>query len=116
MKAIRARSHGGPEVLSIEEIPVPTPGEGQALVRVEAAGVNFIDIYQRMGLYATPLPFTPGNEAAGTVESAGPGVSEVAPGDRVAYAGVIGSYAGFAVVPAWRLVPLPKDIDAATAA
>lgn len=116
MKAIRVGSHGGPEVLSVEEIPVPAPGEGQALVRIEAIGVNFIDIYQRMGLYRNALPFTPGNEAAGVVEKTGPGVAEVSVGDRVAYAGVIGSYAGFAVVPAWRLVRLPGEISAKTAA
>ncbi len=116
MKAIRVRACGGPEVMSLQECPDPEPGEGQALVRIEAAGVNFIDIYQRMGLYRIGLPFTPGNEAAGTVLATGPGVAQVAAGDRVAYAGTIGSYAALAVVPAWRLVRIPDAIDARTAA
>src|SRR5512138_1025571 len=110
MKAIRVRDCGGPEVMALQECPDPEPGEGQALVRIEAAGVNFIDIYQRMGAYRIPVPFTPGNEAAGIVVKAGPGVTEVAAGDRVAYAGTLGSYAQQAVVPAWRLVGLPKAI------
>jgi len=116
MKAIRVHQYGGPEAMTLEEIPVPGPGEGQALVKLEAIGVNFIDVYQRMGLYRMPLPFTPGNEGSGIVVETGAGVSEVVAGDRVAYAGAIGSYAGHAVVPAWRLVKLPKGIDAETAA
>ncbi len=116
MKAIRVRACGGPEVMSLQECPDPEPGKGEALVRVEAAGVNFIDIYQRMGAYKLPLPFTPGNEAAGVVVKTAPGVTEVAAGDRVAYASSIGSYAGLAVVPAWKLVGLPKSVDAKTAA
>jgi len=99
-----------------EEIPPPKPGEGEALVRLEAVGVNFIDIYQRMGLYPMPLPFTPGNEGAGTVAETGPGVTEAAVGDRVAYAGASGSYAEFAVVPSWRLVKIPRGIGPETAA
>src|SRR5512143_586055 len=116
MKAIRVHACGGPEVMALQDCPEPEPGEGQALVRIEAVGVNFIDIYQRMGLYRLALPFTPGNEAAGIVVKTGPGVTEVAAGDRVAYAGAIGSYAEQAVVPAWRLVGIPKGIDAKTAA
>lgn len=116
MKAIRVHACGGPEVLVLEECPGPEPGQGQALVRIEAIGVNFIDLYQRMGAYRIPLPFVPGNEAAGVVVKTGPGVREVAAGDRVAYAGTIGSYAEQAVVPAWRLVGIPKGIDAKTAA
>lgn len=116
MKAIRVRENGGPEVLMREEIPVPVPGQGEALVRIEAAGVNFIDIYQREGLYRVPLPFTPGSEAAGTVTAAGAGVTEVAVGDRVAYAGILGAYAEHAVVPSWRLVKCPVGIGAETAA
>lgn len=116
MKAIRVHECGGPEVMALRECPPPEPGAGQALVRIEAIGVNFIDIYQRMGLYKIPLPFIPGNEAAGTVAKTGPGVAEVAAGDRVAYAGTIGSYAELAVVPAWRLVRLPEGVDARTAA
>ncbi|MBI5576333.1 MAG: quinone oxidoreductase [Deltaproteobacteria bacterium] len=116
MKAVRVRQYGGPDAMTIEELPVPTPGTGQALVKIEAAGVNFIDIYQRMGQYPLPLPFTPGQEGAGIVEKTGPEVTEVSPGDRVAYASAIGSYAGYAAVPAWRLVKLPATIDSKTAA
>src|SRR3989304_4954568 len=116
MKAIRILRYGGPEAMILEEISPPKPGEGQALARIKAAGVNFIDIYQRMGLYPVPLPFTPGNEGAGIVQETGTGVTEVASGDHVAYAGVSGSYAEFAVVPSWRLVRVPKGIDPKTAA
>jgi NADPH:quinone reductase len=113
MKAIRIHAHGGSESLRFEEVPDPVPGEGQALVRIEAAGVNFIDVYHRTGLYKVPsLPFTPGQEAAGTVEAVGPGVSDLAPGDAVAYCGVMGAYAEKAVVPADRLVRLPEGLSA----
>src|SRR6478752_4512475 len=87
MRAIRVEAPGGPEVMKLVEVPTPSPGEGQALVRIEAAGVNFIDIYQRMGVYKLPLPFTPGQEGAGVVEAVGPGATEVREGDRVAWAG-----------------------------
>lgn len=116
MKAIRVHQYGNPEAMIFEEVPSPKPGEGHALVQLDAVGVNFIDIYQRMGLYPLPLPFTPGNEGAGTVLEIGPGVTEVAPGDKVAYCGAIGSYAGYAVVPSWRLVKIPQGIDPKTAA
>lgn len=116
MKTIRVHRHGGPETLAIEDLPVPRPGKGEALVRLDAAGVNFIDIYQREGLYRVPLPFTPGNEGAGTVAETGPECAEAAAGDRVAYAGAIGSYAEYAVVPAWRLVRVPEGLDPALAA
>jgi NADPH2:quinone reductase len=113
MKAIRIHSLGGPEVQQLEEVPDPTPGEGQALIRVEAAGVNFIDVYFRTGLYKGPaLPFVPGQEAAGTVAAVGLGVTEVAVGDRVAWAGVPGTYAELALAPAARLVKLPPGVDA----
>ncbi|MES1240084.1 MAG: quinone oxidoreductase [Acidobacteriota bacterium] len=112
MKAIRVESPGGPEVLRYEDIPDPVPAEGQALVRVEAIGVNFIDVYHRTGLYKVPLPFTLGQEAAGTVEAVGPGVTGLAVGDRVAYAGVMGAYAEKAAVPAERLVKLPEGLNA----
>jgi len=112
VKAIRIHSVGGPEVLTWEDVPDPQPGEGQALVRVEAAGVNFIDVYFRTGLYKGPaLPFIPGQEAAGTVAALGPGVTEVAVGDRVAYTGVHGTYAELAAVPAARLVKLPAGVS-----
>lgn len=113
MKAIRVHALGGPEVLRFEDIPDPVPAEGQAAVRIEAIGVNFIDVYHRTGLYKVPsLPFTPGQEAAGTVEALGPGVTGLAVGDRVAYAGAMGSYAEKAAVPADRLVRLPEGLSA----
>ncbi len=112
MKAIRVHATGGPEVLNLEDLPVPTPGAGQAVVRLEAIGVNFIDVYYRIGLYQTPLPFTPGQEGAGTVTAVGDGVTQVVVGERVAYTGVQGSYVEYQVVPADRLVKLPRDVPA----
>ncbi len=112
MRAIRVHEYGGPEVFKLEEITLPEPGGGEAIVTVEAAGVNFIDVYHRTGLYPGALPFTPGMEAAGVVEAVGPGVYEVEVGDRVAYAMERGSYAERAVVPAWKLVRLPESLDA----
>ncbi len=116
MQAVRFDEPGGPEKLRLEELPTPLPGPGQALVRVEAAGVNFIDIYQRMGLYKLNLPATLGQEGAGAVEAVGPDVTTVAAGDRVAWAMVPGSYATHALIPADRLVPLPLGITAEQAA
>jgi NADPH2:quinone reductase len=116
MKAIRVSQTGGHEVLQYVDIDTPQPGAGEALVRIEAIGVNFIDVYHRTGLYKMPLPFTPGSEAAGVVEAVGEGVDSMKVGDRVAYAMVRGAYAEFAVVPADKLVPLPDAIDAKTAA
>jgi NADPH2:quinone reductase len=116
MRAIRVYAHGGPEVLELDEIPVPVPGPGQALVRIEAAGVNFIDIYHRNGLYKVPLPLVPGQEGAGVVTAVGPDAAGVAIGDRVGYTGVLGAYAEFAAVPADRLVPLPAGVTARQAA
>ena len=116
MRAIRVEFTGGPEVLRLIELPTPAPGKGQALVRVEAAGVNFIEIYQRTGLYKLPLPFTPGQEGAGVVEAVGEGVTEVRAGERVAWAGAIGSYATHQLLPAARLVPVPRGLDSRTAA
>jgi NADPH2:quinone reductase len=116
MKAIRIHQTGGPEVLQYEDIDPPKPGPQQALVKIEAAGVNFIDIYFRMGLYKTDLPFTNGQEAAGTVTEVGAEVSGLKAGDRVAYTGVLGSYAEYAVAPAERLVRLPDAIATRTAA
>ncbi len=112
MQAIRVQSPGGPDALRLEDLPVPSPGPDQALIRVEAAGVNFIDVYQRSGLYPLPMPFTLGKEAGGTVEAVGPGVTTVAVGDRVASESVIGAYAELALVPANRLVPLPERVSA----
>ncbi len=112
MRAIRIHDYGGPEVLRLEEVETPEPGEGQARVAVEAIGVNYIDVYHRTGLYTSDaLPFTPGMEAAGVVEAVGPGVLEVAVGERVAYAMEKGSYAEAALVPSWKLVSLPEGLD-----
>ncbi len=116
MKAIRVTSFGGPEVLRLEDVPIPAPGPGQVLVKVEAAGLNFIDVYHRTGLYANPLPFTPGPEGAGAVAALGPGVSGFRPGDRVAWASGLGSYAEQVVVPAAHLVLVPSGVDTRTAA
>lgn len=112
MKAIRVHSPGGPEVLRYEDVPEPQPKPGEAIVRVEAAGLNFIDVYNRTGLYKVPLPITLGREGAGTVLSVAAGVNDVAVGDRVAWAGVVGAYAEQAAVPADRLVKLPDGVDA----
>jgi NADPH2:quinone reductase len=116
MKAVRVHKCGGPEVLTYEEIPVPEPKAGEARVKIEAIGLNFIDVYQRTGLYQSPLPFTLGREAAGTVDAVGPNATEVKIGDRVAYAMEPGAYAEYAVVPAWKLVPVPAKLDSSTAA
>lgn len=116
MKAIRIHRHGGPEVLSCEDVPVPEPAPNEALVKVEAAGVNFIDIYFRTGLYPTKLPITNGQEGAGTVAAVGSSVAGVAVGDRVAYTGTHGSYAEYAAVQADRLVEVPDGVATKTAA
>jgi NADPH:quinone reductase len=111
VKAIRVHANGGPEVLKYEEVPRPSPGPGQALVRVEAVGVNFMEIYQRTGLYRVPLPFIPGTEAAGTVVEIGPKVTTVSGGQRVASTSFAGAYAEYAVAPADRLVVLPDGLS-----
>jgi NADPH2:quinone reductase len=116
MKRIQVVETGGPEKMQLADVPTPVPGPGQALVRIAASGVNFIDVYFRSGLYKADLPVTLGSEAAGTVEAVGEGVTEVAPGDRVAYAMTRGSYAEYAAVPAAQLVKLPAHLDFPTAA
>jgi NADPH2:quinone reductase len=116
MKAIRVRSHGGPEVLTVQDLPIPEPGAGEAVVKIEAIGLNFIDVYHRKGLYKAALPFTPGMEASGTVSAVGSGVTEVMAGDRVAYAMALGAYGEYALVQAWRLVKLPANVDFNSAA
>lgn len=116
MKTIRIHQFGGLEVLAQDEVQVPEPGEGEARVKIEAIGVNFIDIYHRIGRYQGTLPLTLGQEAAGIVDAVGPKVTDVKVGDRVAYASVQGSYAEYAIAPAWRLVPIPAGVDAQHAA
>lgn len=111
MKAVRVHAPGGPEALRYEDVPEPRPKAGEAVVRVEAAGLNFIDVYHRTGLYKAALPLTLGQEGAGTVLAVAPDVKDVAPGDRVAWAGVFGAYADQAAVPAERLVKLPDGVD-----
>jgi NADPH2:quinone reductase len=116
MRAIRIYQTGGPEALRYEEVETPRPGPGEALVKIEATGVNFIEIYQRSGLYPVPLPFIPGSEAAGAVVAVGPGVNTVKEGDRVAYGTGRGGYAEYAAVPADVLIPVPDALDAPHAA
>jgi NADPH2:quinone reductase len=110
MKAIQISQTGGPEVLSLVELPIPVPGPGQVLIRVEATGVNFIEVYFRKGTYKAALPLTLGSEAAGTIEELGPGVNGFKPGDAVASVNVQGSYAEYALVPAAQLVKLPDGL------
>jgi NADPH2:quinone reductase len=116
MKAIRIHNCGGPETLLYENVAMPEPKPGDARVKIEAIGLNYIDIYQRSGLYPLQTPFTLGMEAAGVVDAVGAGVSEVKIGERVAYSMVPGSYAEYATVPAWRLAPLPANVNAQSAA
>jgi NADPH2:quinone reductase len=116
MKAVFVEQPGGVENLKYGEIPKPEPGPGQALVKIAASGVNFIDVYFRTGLYPAPPPVVLGSEGAGTVEAVAPDVTTVKPGDRVAYALSRGSDAEYAVVPAWQLVKIPAAMDFNTAA
>jgi NADPH:quinone reductase len=116
MKAIVVHQCGGPEALIYQEIEKPLPKAGEALVRLEAIGLNYIDVYHRTGLYPLERPFIPGMEAAGVVEAIGSGVTEISVGDRVAYAMSPGAYADYTVVPAWKLVEVPDGVDARQAA
>jgi len=111
MKAIQVSHTGGPEVLTLVDVPVPTPKPNEALVEIKASGVNFIDVYFREGRYPAPLPFINGQEAAGIVKEVGSEVSDLKPGDRVAYTSSLGSYAEFAAVPAARLVKIPAELS-----
>lgn len=117
MRAVQVFEHGGPEVLQLTEIALPQPAVGQVRVKVSAAGLNFIDIYYRSGLYQQPRPFTPGSELAGVVDAVGSGVTQWAVGDRVATASALGSYAEYALVPADKLVSVPAatPLDVAAA-
>jgi NADPH:quinone reductase len=116
MKAIQIHETGGPEVLQLAELPIPQPGPGQVLIRVEATGVNFIEIYFRKGVYKAALPLTLGSEAAGTIEELGPGVTGFAAGDSVASVSVMGSYAEYALAPAAQLVKVPAGLSPEQAA
>jgi len=116
MKAIHVMQPGGPGAMQLVDVPTPQPGPNQVLVRIAAIGVNFIDVYFRTGLYKSELPIILGNEAAGTVEAVGEGVTGFAPGDRVAYAMARGSYAEYAAVPAAVLAKVPAVVELSTAA
>jgi NADPH:quinone reductase len=116
VKAIRVHKTGGPEVLRLEDVPDPAPEPGETVVRLEAIGLNFIEVYQRTGLYRSAVPFTPGGEGAGRVVAVGKDVSAVRPGDRVASTSLRGSYAELARVPADKLVPVPDDVETGLAA
>ncbi len=111
MKAIVIAAQGGPSALTLTEVPDPEPGPGEALIAVEAAGVNFVDVYQRSGLYPMTLPFIPGREGAGMVLAVGDGATGIAVGDRVGWATVGGSYAERTVVPVEKLVPIPEAVE-----
>jgi NADPH2:quinone reductase len=112
MKAVQISTYGGPEVMKYQDVPDPAPGEGQALVQIQAVGVNFTDTYSRSGVNPPQLPWIVGVEGAGTVQKVGPGVTNVKEGDLVAYSSSPGSYAELAVVPAWRLIKMPQGLDA----
>lgn len=116
MYAIRVHEFGGPEALRYEEVSVPEPGSGEVRVKIDAAGLNFIDIYHRTGQYPTEPPITPGMEGAGVVDAVGAGVTNVREGDRVAYTMERGAYAEHAIVPAWKLVPVPDELSTEYAA
>jgi NADPH2:quinone reductase len=116
MQAIQITQTGGADVLQLRELPTPTPGPGEVLVRIEACGVNFIDIYLREGRYPSPLPFIPGQEAAGVVAALGPGVSDFKVGDSIAWCGIPGTYAQFAVAPVARLIAIPDGVTTRQAA
>lgn len=116
MKAVFVNTPGGVDQLQYADLSKPVPGKGQALVKIAVSGVNFIDVYFRTGLYKADAPISLGMEAAGVVEAVGEGVTDVKPGDRVAYAMARGSYAEYAVVPSWQLVPIPANLDFESAA
>src|SRR5712672_3541170 len=110
MQAIQILATGSADVLTLRDLPTPAPAPGEALIRIEASGVNFIDTYFREGRYPAKLPYTLGQEAAGTVVAVAPDVTSFKPGDRVAWCGIPGTYAQLAVAPANRLVPIPDGI------
>jgi NADPH2:quinone reductase len=116
VKAVRVHTLGGPDVLTYEDVDVPRPGPGEAQVKIAASGLNYLDVQYRIGRVKAPMPFIVGSEASGVVSELGPGVTDLEVGDRVAWAMTLGSYAEYAVVPAWKLVPLPPDLDMKVAA
>ena len=116
MKAIQVKQVGGPEVMEVVELPIPQPKPNEAVVKLTASGVNFIDVYFREGRYKTPLPFIPGQEGAGVVTAVGSEASSVKVGDHVAWSGLQGAYAEYAAVPAERLVPIPPGVNEREAA
>src|SRR5271165_2822976 len=111
MKAIQVKKVGGPEAMEPVDLPVPEPKANEAVVKLAASGVNFIDVYIREGRYKTPLPFVLGQEGAGVVTAVGPEVKSFKVGDRVAWAGQLGAYAEYAAVPWDRLVPVPQGVS-----
>src|SRR3990172_4018255 len=116
MKAVRVHQYGGLEALKYDEVAMPEPAEGEVRVKIEAIGVNFIDIYHRIGRYQGSLPLTLGQEAAGVVDAVGSKVVDIKAGDRVVYASVQGAYAEYAIVPVWRLIQIPKKVNTQLAA
>jgi len=116
MHAIRVHQFGGPEALIYEEAPVPEPGAGEVRLKVEVAGVNFIDVYYRTGQYKAPMPLTPGSEAAGVIDAVGAGVTDFKVGDKAAFAMSLGTYAEYVTVPASKVVPVPAGVDSRSAA
>jgi NADPH2:quinone reductase len=116
VKAVRVHTFGGPEVLTHEDVDVPRPGSGEAQVKIAASGLNYLDVQYRIGRLKVPMPFVIGSEASGVVSDVGTGVTDVKVGDRVGYAMTLGSYAEYAVVPAWKLVVLPPGLDMQVAA
>jgi NADPH2:quinone reductase len=111
MKAVQVTKVGGPEVLVLREVPNPVPGKREVFIRIAASGVNFVDIYVRAGHYGSPLPFIPGQEAAGTIAAVGEDVTEVKVGDRVVWCAILGTYAEYAIAPADRVVAIPENLD-----
>ena len=116
MKAVRVHTPGGPEALTYEDVDVPRPGPGEAQVKVAASGLNYLDVQYRIGRVKAPTPFVIGSEASGVVTEIGPGVTGLNVGDRVGWAMTLGSYAEYAVVPAWKLVTIPAGVDLQIAA
>jgi NADPH2:quinone reductase len=116
MKAVRVHTLGGPEVLTYEDVEIPRPGSGEAQVRIAASGLNYLDVQYRIGRVKAPTPFVIGSEASGVVTEVGSEVTDLKVGDRVAWAMTLGSYAEYAVVPAWKLVALPHELDMQVAA